>query len=76
MRGHFGDCHDLFWIDLQGVVEVKYIRERGEQERILRANHIDVTAGHMGVKKTLNRINERFMWHGLVKDVEDMVNSQ
>ena len=58
----------------QGVVEVKYIRERAEQERILRANHIDVTAGHMGVKKTLNRINERFMWHGLVKDVEDMVN--
>ena len=54
--------------------ELLNIRERAEQERILRANHIDATAGHMGVKKTLNRINERFMWHGLVKDVEDMVN--
>ena len=35
--GNFSDCHDLYWIDLQGVVEVKYIRERAEQERILRA---------------------------------------
>ena len=49
------------------------MRDRSEQLRILRASHIDPTAGHMGIKRTLYRINERFMWHGLIKDVEEMV---
>ena len=41
--------------------------------KILRACHIDPTAGHMGIKKTVNRITERFMWPGIVKDVKEMV---
>ena len=31
-------------------------------------------AGHMGIKKTINRITERFMWPGIVKDVKAMVH--
>ncbi len=58
---------------MQTTVEVRYVRDRSEQLRILRASHIDPTAGHMGIKRTLYRINERFMWHGLIKDVEEMV---
>eukprot|EP00731_Ephydatia_muelleri_P011380 Em0006g274a len=30
-------------------------------------------AGHMGVKRTLKRINERLRWPGMVKDVTNMV---
>ena len=30
--------------------------------KILKACHIDPTSGHMGVKKILNRIKERFLW--------------
>ena len=29
--------------------------------------HVDPTAGHMGVKRTLRRINERFRWTGREK---------
>ena len=41
--------------------------------KILRACHIDPTAGHMGIKRTVNRITEHFMWPGIVKDVKEMV---
>ena len=43
--------------------------------KILKACHIDPTSGHMGVKKTLNRITERFLWSGIVKDVNRMVRN-
>ena len=58
---------------LQDIVELRYVKNCGEQERILRACHISPTAGHMGVKCTLWHINERFMWYGLVKVVEQLV---
>ena len=32
------------------------------------------TAGHMGKSRTICRIKERFMWHGMVKDVLDLVS--
>ena len=31
------------------------------------------TSGHMGRTRTLYWIKERFMWHGLVNDVQNMV---
>ena len=34
---------------------------------------MDPTAGHMGIKKTINRITERFLWTGIVSDVKKMV---
>ena len=40
-----------------------------EQHKILSACHVDPTSGHMDVKRTLNRIIERFKWPGMVKDV-------
>ena len=55
------------------VIELRYIQHHEEQEKILRACHVDPTAGHMGVKKTVNRITERFMWPGIVKAVKEMV---
>lgn len=57
------------------VVELRYIRSRDEQLKILRACHVDPTAGHMGQKKTMCRISERFLWPGIVKDVKKVVLS-
>ncbi len=54
---------------------MKYIRNKGEQCKILKACHLDPTSGHMGVKRTLSRITDRFMWPGVVKDVEQLVSS-
>ena len=54
-------------------MELRYIRCREEQLRILRACHVDPTAGHMGVNKTICKISERFMWKGIVNDVKNLV---
>ena len=58
------------YIGLQDVL-LRYIQNKDERIRILYACHIDKTAGHMGKTRTLFRIKERFMWHG-VKDVKNM----
>ena len=41
--------------------------------KILAACHLDPTAGHMGEKRTVKRITERYIWNGIVKDVKEMV---
>ena len=37
----------------------------------LRALHDAPTAGHLGITKTLNKVQARFYWHGWRADVED-----
>ena len=37
------------------------------------ACHHDPTDGHMGLKRTIKRITERYKWNGIVKDVQEMV---
>ena len=54
---------------------LRYVVNRQEQEKILRSYHVDPTAGHMGKTRTLHRIKQRFMWHGMVKDVQNMVST-
>ena len=48
-------------VNLQ-VVEVLLVRNRREQLKNLEACHFDPTAGHMGEKRTIARITERFIW--------------
>ena len=55
------------------MIELGYIQYRDERGKILKACHIDPTAGHMGIKKTVNRITEHFICPGIVKDVKEMV---
>ena len=55
------------------MVKLRYIQQREEQLKLLRECHIDPTSGHLGEKKTVNRITERFMWPGIVKDVKEVV---
>ncbi len=50
------------------------MRSVEEQHSILRACHMDPTSGHMGVKRTVYRIEERFYWKGVIKDVEHTVS--
>lgn len=42
--------------------------------RILKSCHLDPTSGHMGIKKTLDRVTERFFWPGVSKDVNSLVS--
>mgnify|MGYP003418004312 FL=1 len=50
--------------------------DRKEQEDIVQSCHRDPTSGHFGLKKTVARITERFMWPGVVKDVETLVRAK
>lgn len=56
----------------KGVL-VRIIQSGAEQSRILEMCHSDPTSGHFGVKKTFNRLSERFYWKGMYKDVENLV---
>ena len=47
---------------------------RDEQLKIVKACHTDPSGGHLGEKKTLSKVSERFKWLGIVKDVKKMVS--
>ena len=36
--------------------------------------HSDRTSGHLGIKKTVAQISDRFMWQGIIKDVQEFVS--
>eukprot|EP00731_Ephydatia_muelleri_P016134 Em0009g558a len=57
----------------KGKVLLRYIQSSKEQQKIVLSSHIDPTSGHMGKSRTLFRIKERFMWHGMVKDVNNLI---
>eukprot|EP00731_Ephydatia_muelleri_P007014 Em0003g1262a len=42
------------------TMEIRLFGVKKEQRRILKACHVDPMSGHMGVKRTLSRISERF----------------
>ena len=45
------------------------ITEENDKKRILIACHNDPTSGHLGVKKTVKRVRERFAWKGINDEV-------
>lgn len=47
--------------------------DKKEREQIIKSCHAAATSGHLGTKKTLARITERFMWPGVTKEVNAMV---
>ena len=59
---------------LKNKVLLRYLQTKEEQLKVIHACHVDATAGYMEKTKTIYRIKERFMWHGMVKDVANMVS--
>ena len=53
---------------------LRYLQTKEEQLKVIHACRVDATAGHMGKMKNIYRIKEKFMWHGKVKDVANMVS--
>ncbi len=45
-----------------------------ERRCVLTYSHDDKTAGHLGIKKTLARVRQRFYWPGLQNDVRTYIN--
>ena len=52
----------------------EYIQFRSEQLKIVKSCHIDATLAHRGLKKTIGRIRERFIWKGIWNDAKEAVS--
>jgi hypothetical protein len=46
----------------------------GLKKQILEENHNKPIAGHLGIKKTYERISRSYYWKGMYKDVQEWVN--
>ena len=55
------------------MMQVRLIVNSDEKQKILDSCRTHPTSGHLGVRRTLSRITERFMWAGVTKDVIRMV---
>ena len=53
---------------------MRIVADLDEQRRIVVSCHSDETSGHFGVRKTANRISDRFYWRGMWKEVENYVS--
>ena len=73
MRSGKNLCKDFIPVRILQTIWVRYITSQAERVKILRSCHIDPSSGHMGRTRTINRIKERFMWKGILKDVFDLV---
>ena len=62
-----------FWLVLKLLLLKYYVVDSNEKKRILASCHSHPSSGHFGIRKTIDRISERFMWLGITKDVTEMV---
>ena len=62
------------YLFVKGEVLLRFITNPEERQKILLACHVHPTAGHLGKTRTIYKIKERFMWHGIVRDVKSLVS--
>ena len=53
---------------------MRFVLNKKEREQIIKSRHAAPTSGHLGTKKTLARITERFLWPVVAKAVYSMVS--
>lgn len=41
--------------------------------KVLKENHEDVLAGHLGIRKTIDRISRKYFWPGMERDIKKFV---
>ncbi len=59
------------WENAYGTqIERQVVVPRQLRTVVLTQMHDSVTAGHLGVKKTLHKVRQRFFWYALRRDVE------
>ena len=49
--------------------------DQGLRAKIISEHHETLMAGHFGIRKTLARVQERFRWVGMKKEVEEFVKT-
>lgn len=51
-----------------------HVQCKVSRERVLKENHDSATAGHLGVRKTGDRIANRYFWPGMFRDIKKYVS--
>jgi len=59
----------------RGTVEYRLCIPRHMASDIIKRNHNDMVAGHLGLKKTYGRISAKYYWNGCYSDVRDWIGS-
>ncbi|KAK3893289.1 hypothetical protein Pcinc_002845 [Petrolisthes cinctipes] len=60
------------WETHDGLVKYwQLVGPKKLRSKILNESHNQITSGHLGVKKTLSRLRQRFYWMGMHQDVEE-----
>lgn len=62
---------DIEWISNKLI----YIENEEDKETILKNFHDTQFGGHMGIQATINKIKEKYYWHGIGNDVRKYVNA-
>ncbi|PIK54590.1 hypothetical protein BSL78_08521 [Apostichopus japonicus] len=56
--------------DSGNEISLKLVVARSMRNEVMSLLHSNATAGHLGVKKTMRRVQSRFYWAGYHKDIE------
>jgi hypothetical protein len=64
------------WVTPDGIVKYwQTVLPKNMRKEVLRETHDSLAGGHLGVKKTLSRLRQRFYWIGMRQDVEEWCRS-
>jgi hypothetical protein len=72
---HFRKVGNLLWRVAEGLFQLVIPDDMGLKELIMRECHDVRSAGHLGRRKTLEKVQRRFWWNGLTRDVEEWVKT-
>ena len=67
----------LNWVDPSGVPSMskKLVVPSGLRGQVLQSCHNNLFSAHLGVRKTVDKIRQRFHWPGLRRDVKQHIRS-
>ncbi|CAL8264853.1 unnamed protein product [Gadus morhua 'NCC'] len=65
-----GNC--MYYLGENGLSMRRVILTEKEKDEVL----TEVHAGHFGVKRMLDKINQRFYWKGITRDVQEWASDQ
>lgn len=85
---HLGQAHKYYWVRynslkfLNGIlyhiwegVQPKYqiVLPQSLKHLIFQQLHNSVTGGHLGVRKTLSKIKDRYFWYHMSQDTQNLL---
>lgn len=67
--------HRKFELNIILFRPVKYIRDIETQKRLIEEFHNTPTAGHFGIRKTMLKLKQRYIWNGMRKMIKNYITN-